>query len=112
MLPIFEEANAIWVVLEGDNQTKLKYLTAAMVASKTSDKLIYETWLRLFDKGDSSRSSYVMEAFFLLALLVCVVEWPGGWLGPLHVPCSHSNHEGRTIYAGVAVQRFSISTTR
>lgn len=64
MMLIFEEANAIWVVLEGEDQTRLKYLTAAMAVLNTSDRLTCETWLLLFDKGDDSRSGYVVEAFF------------------------------------------------
>lgn len=32
------------IVLEEDEQTKLKYFSAAMVASKSSAKFTYETW--------------------------------------------------------------------
>lgn len=54
MLSLFVEANTMGIILEGDDQTKLKYLTFDMAASKALGKLTSATWLRLFDEGDDS----------------------------------------------------------
>lgn len=43
MLPLFRVANAVRIVLEEDDQVKLKYLIAAMAASWTSGKITYTT---------------------------------------------------------------------
>lgn len=51
MLPLFGEAKAMEIDLEGEDQTKLKYLTVAIAASKTSSKSIYTTWLRFLTRG-------------------------------------------------------------
>lgn len=40
-LPLFNEANAIGIFLERDDQIMLKYTIVAMVASKTSGKSTY-----------------------------------------------------------------------
>lgn len=43
MLPLFREANAMGIILDGDEQSKLKYLTIAMIALKILGKSTYET---------------------------------------------------------------------
>lgn len=45
MLPMFGETNAMGVVLEVEDEMKLKYLTFSMTASRTSDKSSYATSL-------------------------------------------------------------------
>lgn len=52
MLSIFREANAKEIVLEEDDEGKLKYLTSAKTTSRTIGKSTYVTWLRFFDEGD------------------------------------------------------------
>lgn len=44
VLPMFK-ANGAMVVLEKDDQVKMKYLTVAMIASRASGKLAYVSWL-------------------------------------------------------------------
>lgn len=50
MLPVFGVGNAMIVVLEGEDEVKLCYLTPAMITSKASGKCTYDSWLRFFDK--------------------------------------------------------------
>lgn len=42
------ETNAMGVVLEGEDEVKLRYLTYTIEASRTFGKLAYTTWLRIF----------------------------------------------------------------
>lgn len=63
MVALFREANTMGIVLKGDDQTKLNYLTATMATLRTSGKFTYLTLLWLFDEGDGSSSGYIMEAF-------------------------------------------------
>lgn len=39
------------IVLEGEDQTKLRYLTVVIAASKMSGKSSYMAWLWFFDEG-------------------------------------------------------------
>lgn len=48
MPPMFGDANAMVIVLEGYDQMKLNYLTTGMAASKAFGKLTYVTQLRCF----------------------------------------------------------------
>lgn len=50
-LLLVREANTMRIVLEGDEQTKLKCLASIAATSKTFGKLIYKTCLRFFDQG-------------------------------------------------------------
>lgn len=52
-------------MLEGNDQVKLKNLTIAMIASKSSRKSTYITWQRFFDDGDDNKSKYMVEPFLL-----------------------------------------------
>lgn len=45
MLPLFSEARPIKIVLEENNQVKLKYLTVTMAASRMCGKSTYPTCL-------------------------------------------------------------------
>lgn len=63
MLPMFGEANPVEVILEEEDRVKLNYLTSIMTAWRTTCKFSYATWLNFFDKGDYSKSGYVVEAF-------------------------------------------------
>lgn len=63
MLPLFGEANSNEIVLEGENQVKLKYLTAAMTILRSSGKSTSITWLRFFIDGDGSLSKFIVKAF-------------------------------------------------
>lgn len=47
---IGREANPMGIVLEGDEQTKLKCLTSIMATSKTFGKFPYKTCLKFFDQ--------------------------------------------------------------
>lgn len=51
------------IVLEGEVQVRLKYLTTAMAASTSTGKSAYTTWLRFFYEGDGSQSEFMDEAF-------------------------------------------------
>lgn len=51
------------IVLKGEGLIKLKYLTTAMAASRSSGQSTYAKWLRFFDKGDGSQSKFVDETF-------------------------------------------------
>lgn len=50
---------------EGEDQIKLKYNTDAMIASRSSGKSTYATWLRFFDEADGRKSEYMVESFLL-----------------------------------------------
>lgn len=75
LLSFFNEANAIGIVLGVEDQGKMKYLMAGMIALKQK-KLTCGTWLRNFDEGDGSPFDFIIEAFclnryiFPLALLI------------------------------------------
>lgn len=43
LLLMFGEANAMGIILEGEDQVNLKYLTVAMTSSRLSGKLTYAT---------------------------------------------------------------------
>lgn len=43
MLPMFGEANDMGIVLEEEDEVKLRYLTSTMIATRTSDKSTYAT---------------------------------------------------------------------
>lgn len=45
MVALFREANTMGIVLKGDDQTKLNYLTATMATLRTSGKFTYLTLL-------------------------------------------------------------------
>lgn len=47
---LLRNRNAMGVVLKGEDEAKLRYLTFAMTASKMHGKLTYTAWLRYFDK--------------------------------------------------------------
>lgn len=53
---ISREANTTGIVLEGDEQTKLKCPTSIMATSKTFGKLPYKTCLKFFDQWNGSMS--------------------------------------------------------
>lgn len=53
LLPLFGKGNTIRVVLEEENQIKLKFLMAAMTTSRILGNLTYPILLRLFYEGDS-----------------------------------------------------------
>lgn len=76
-LPLFNEANPMEIVLDGDNQLKLKYLLATITALRSSEKSTYATWLRFFHERDASISDFMVEAF--LVVLVYTVDRAGGW---------------------------------
>lgn len=63
MLPLFGEAHTMVSFWRRMIKRKLKYLVAAMAASRTFEKSTYATWLRFFYEGDGSRSGYVVDAF-------------------------------------------------
>lgn len=46
-----------------EDEVKLRYLTFAMTASKTSSKSTYAIWLRFFNEKEGSQSEYVVHAF-------------------------------------------------
>lgn len=56
---MFGEANAIDIILEEENKIKLKYLAATMIASRSSRKSTYATWLRFYNEGDDNWSGYI-----------------------------------------------------
>lgn len=60
---MFGEANAMGIVLKGGDQVKLKYLTAATTALRSSGKSTYAMLLRFFYEEDGSRSDFVVKAF-------------------------------------------------
>lgn len=78
VLPLYEKANKMGIVNEGDDQTKLKYLTVSIAATKTFGKLTYATWLQFFDEREGGRSGYIMKACRHTALLVCAVQLSRG----------------------------------
>lgn len=43
MLPMFRELNVIGLVLEKEDEVKMRYPTSAITASRTSSKFIYAT---------------------------------------------------------------------
>lgn len=45
MLPIFREVNAMPVVLEKEDEMKLRYLTSTMTTLKMFGELTYPTWI-------------------------------------------------------------------
>lgn len=57
MLPLFGEANIVGIVLDEDDQVKVKYLIAARATSRMSGKLTYLNWLQFLDEGDDGRSA-------------------------------------------------------
>lgn len=72
--PMFREATAMGIILEGVDQIKLKYPTAVMTALRSSEKSTYAMWLSFFNEGDGSRSNFVVEAL-LHIVMVCVSMW-------------------------------------
>lgn len=73
MLPLFQEAKEMGIVLEVLDKAES---VATMAASKSLGKATYATWLRFFDEENDSRSGYIMETF-LTYLLSCKV-FPSG----------------------------------
>lgn len=61
MLPLFR--GGFGIILQREDQTKPKYFTAAIDASKTSDNPTYATWLRFLMRGVGNMSGYVIDAF-------------------------------------------------
>lgn len=41
----------------------MRYLTSTMIALMNSGVSPYATWVHFFDKGDGSKSAYIVEAF-------------------------------------------------
>lgn len=65
LLHLFGEANAMGIVPEEENQVNLKYLTGAIIASRSSTKSNYTTGMRFFCKGNGNRLSFVVKAFLV-----------------------------------------------
>lgn len=63
MLPLFGDANVVGIVLEEDDQLKLKYLTTTITPSWTCAKLTYASCSVSLKKWDDSMSCYVVKAF-------------------------------------------------
>lgn len=71
------------MVLEGQDEVKLLYLTSTITTLKTSGKSTYNTQLRFFIKNDRICGG---DALNLLALLVYTLEWPRGWVNSYVFP--------------------------
>lgn len=51
ILPVFGDKMALGVVLEGEDEVMLCYLTSTMTTSKPPGNSMYVIWLRFFDGG-------------------------------------------------------------
>lgn len=60
--PFLVVFNAMRIELVGEDQVKQKYLVMTITTSRSSRKLTYATWMRLFDEGDESCFDFVVEA--------------------------------------------------
>lgn len=61
VLPMSRDVNAMGVILEGEDEVKLRYLTSPMTASRTSGKSIYATSIRFSNEGGDNRSDSVLS---------------------------------------------------
>lgn len=79
VLQMFGDVNAMGMVLEGQHEVKLPYLTFTMTVLKMYGKSTYTTWIRLFEERDGSTG-------------LCRGSLPlptGGWAQPDCIPSSH-----------------------
>lgn len=99
------------VVLEEEDEVKLRFLTSAMTASRMCGKSTYTTWIHIMDEGHGSRSGYVLEALltFWLLLYVLPSSLKDG-LDQICVPLSHTNRDGGKAYVSLVVPSVLIHT--
>lgn len=119
MLPMFGEANAVGIILEEDDQVKLKFLTIFMTSSRMSGKLTQVTRLRFFDKGDGSRTTMWWRPSQHTSSPSIYAEWPNGRLNLYLLPLailiakgSHSSWSSSTFGPLGAILRFGSETVR
>lgn len=81
------------VVLKRENEEKPCYITSAMMALRSYDKL-YATWLSFFMRGRAAEAGCHRGIRGLLVILVHSVEQLGGWVELLRLATNHSAHKG------------------
>lgn len=92
LLTLFGESSVIGIVLEGDDQTKLKYLTNVMAILKSLRKSKYAAWLWFSNEGSGNRSSGSIPV--ILTYMVCLADRSKRWLASVHFPTGYTNREG------------------
>lgn len=65
-LSLYEETNAMDVVLRVENEVKLQWLTSAMTSSKMFDKYIYASQIRYFDEGEGTRAGQCWNPYYCI----------------------------------------------
>lgn len=61
MMSLYGVRNVMGIVLEDDDEAKLKFLTSVTTAFKTSGKSTCISWLRYFDEGKGNQIRLVLE---------------------------------------------------
>lgn len=63
LLLLFDEAHAIRVVLDGEDQKRLDFLNKSLSSSKyEANKETYLIWVKFFEEGEGMNSQYQVEA--------------------------------------------------
>lgn len=94
----------VWrLVTEEEDQVKLKFLIASMIASSSSRKLTYPTWLRFFYEDDGNPSDCVG----LLTAMIRVSSGPADGLNMYIFSTSDFDRKACESRAGPSVLGFS-----
>lgn len=80
-----DDKNVIGVVLVGEDEIKLWYLTSTVTASKTFGKSTYATWLRYFE-GEESQSRCMVELLAYWLSLFVLLSGPNDGLNAYVFP--------------------------
>lgn len=111
-LVLFGGANSTGVKLEGEDQVKLKYLVAAITASRSSRKSTYVTWPRFFMRETAaapiswSKPSWPIGS----SCMSCSTDQKMGQ--PVRLPLGNPDSQRREILFGSLVPRIPLRKAR